>query len=254
MRALEGKVAVVSGASSGIGRATARLFAEEGARVVVGARRREALDDLVAEITAAGGAAVAHAGDVKEEACAGALVDMAVGTFGGLDIAFNNAGTLGEMGPVTEVSLAGWHDTLDTNLTAAFLGAKHQLPAMIARGGGSLVFTSTFVGQGVGFPGMAAYAASKAGLVGLTQVLAAEFGEKGIRVNAILPGGTDTPMGRSVADTDEAKAFVEGLHALKRIASPEEIARSVLYLASDASSFTTGAALLVDGGVSISRT
>jgi NAD(P)-dependent dehydrogenase (short-subunit alcohol dehydrogenase family) len=251
MKALEDKVAIVTGASSGIGRATARLFAEEGARVVVSARRQQELDDLVAEIGA--GAAVAHAGDIREEACAEALVALAVGTFGGLDVAFNNAGSLGEMGPVTELSLSGWRDTLDTNLTGAFLGAKHQLPAMIARGGGSLVFTSTFVGHTVGFPGMAAYAASKAGLVGLTQVLAAEFGETGVRVNAILPGGTDTPMGRSVADTDEAKAFVEGLHALKRIATPEEIARSVLYLASDASSFTTGTALLADGGVSVSR-
>jgi NAD(P)-dependent dehydrogenase (short-subunit alcohol dehydrogenase family) len=125
---------------------------------------------------------------------------------------------------------------------------------MSDRGGGSLIFTSTFVGYTVGFPGMAAYAASKAGLIGLTQVLAAELGIKGIRVNAILPGGTDTPMGRAVAATPETKAFVERLHALKRIAEPEEIARSVLHLASDASSFMTGAALLVDGGVSISRT
>jgi NAD(P)-dependent dehydrogenase (short-subunit alcohol dehydrogenase family) len=230
------------------------LFADEGAKVVVAARRRTELDELVAEIVAAGGAAIAHAGDVKEEACAEALVSLAAREFGGLDIAFNNAGILGEMGPVTDLSLAGWRDTLETNLTSAFLGAKHQVPAMIERGGGSLIFTSTFVGHTAGMPGMAAYGASKAGLIGLTQVLAAEFGTKGIRVNAILPGGTDTPMGRAAASTPEAKAFVEGLHALKRIAAPEEIARSVLHLASEASSFMTGAALLVDGGVSINRT
>ncbi len=216
-------------------------------------RRRQALEQLVADVTAEGGTAVARAGDVRDEACAKALVALAVETYGGLDIAFNNAGTLGEMGPVAEVSLAGWRETLDTNLTSAFLGAKHQLPAMIARGGGSLIFTSTFVGHTAGMPGMAAYAASKAGLIGLTQVLAAEVGADGIRVNAILPGGTDTPMGRTVADTPEATAFVENLHALKRIAAPEEIARSVLYLASAASSFTTGTAMLVDGGVSICR-
>jgi NAD(P)-dependent dehydrogenase (short-subunit alcohol dehydrogenase family) len=251
---LSEKVAIVTGASSGIGRATARLFADEGAKVVVAARRRTELDELVAEIVAAGGAAIAHAGDVKEEACAEALVSLAAREFGGLDIAFNNAGILGEMGPVTDLSLAGWRDTLETNLTSAFLGAKHQVPAMIERGGGSLIFTSTFVGHTAGMPGMAAYGASKAGLIGLTQVLAAEFGTKGIRVNAILPGGTDTPMGRAAASTPEAKAFVEGLHALKRIAAPEEIARSVLHLASEASSFMTGAALLVDGGVSINRT
>ena len=125
---------------------------------------------------------------------------------------------------------------------------------MVARGGGSLIFTSTFVGHTVGFPGMAAYAASKAGLIGLVQVIAAEWGAKGIRANAVLPGGTDTAMGQAVADTPDKRRFVEGLHALKRLAAPEEIARSVLYLASDQASFVTGTALLVDGGVSITRT
>jgi NAD(P)-dependent dehydrogenase (short-subunit alcohol dehydrogenase family) len=254
MTALADKVAIVTGASSGIGHATARLFANEGARVVVSARRRAELDALVAEIEDAGGQAIAVAGDVRDESLAKALVDTAVGRFGGLDVAFNNAGTTGTMGAVLELSLADWQDTLDTNLTSAFLGARHQVPAMLERGGGSLIFTSTFVGHTVGFPGMAAYAASKAGLVGLTQVIAAEFGARGIRANAILPGGTDTPMGRAVASTPDMRAFVEGLHALKRIAAPEEIAQSVLYLASDASTFTTGTALLVDGGVSINRT
>lgn len=254
MTSLRGKVAIVTGASSGIGRATALLFAREGAEVVVTARRRQALEQLVAEIAAEGGMAVARAGDIRDEACAKALVALAVESYGGLDIAFNNAGTLGEMGPATGLSTEGWRDTLDTNLTGAFIGAKYQLHAMKARGGGSLIFNSTFVGHTAGMPGMAAYAASKAGLIGLTQVLAAEFGASGIRVNAILPGGTDTPMGRTVADTPEATAFVENLHALKRVAAPEEIARSVLYLASDASSFMTGAAMPVDGGISICRT
>ena len=254
MAALADKVAIVTGASSGIGRATATLFAQEGAKVVVSARRQAALDALVAEIEADGGRAVAVAGDVRDEGLAAALVNAAVRRFGGLDIAFNNAGTVGEMAPVPELSLAGWRDTVETNLTSAFLAAKHQLPAMIARGGGSLVFTSTFVGHTVGFPGMGAYAASKAGMIGLVKVIAAEFGAKGIRANAILPGGTDTPMGRAVANTPEIRAFVENLHALKRIAAPAEIARSVLHLASDAASFITGAAILVDGGVSIART
>lgn len=254
MAALADKVAIVTGASSGIGRATAALFAQEGAKVVVSARRQAALDALVAEIEADGGHGVAVAGDVRDEGLAAALVDAAVSRFGGLDIAFNNAGTIGEMAPVPDLSLAGWRDTVETNLTSAFLAAKHQLPAMIARGGGSLVFTSTFVGHTVGFPGMGAYAASKAGMIGLVQVVAAEFGAKGIRANAILPGGTDTPLGRAVASTPEIRAFVENLHALKRIAAPAEIARSVLHLASDAASFITGAAILVDGGVSIART
>jgi NAD(P)-dependent dehydrogenase (short-subunit alcohol dehydrogenase family) len=254
MPALINKIAIVTGASSGIGRATAKLFAAEGAHVVVTARRHEELEKLVAEIAAAGGKAMALAGDVKDETFAHSLVVAAIRSFGGLDIAFNNAGSLGEMGPTPHVSLNGWTDTIETNLTSAFLGAKHQIPVMLDRGGGSLIFTSSFVGYTAGMPGVAAYAASKAGLIGLTQALAAEFGPRGIRVNAILPGGTDTAAAQAMIGTPEGRVFVEGLHALKRISTPEEIAKSVLYLASDASSFTTGTAMLVDGGVSINRT
>jgi NAD(P)-dependent dehydrogenase (short-subunit alcohol dehydrogenase family) len=254
MPQLANKTAIVTGASSGIGLATAKLFVREGASVVLSARRAKILDELVAEIEAAGGRAVAVAGDVREEAHAAALVRAAVENFGGLDIAFNNAGSNGEMGPTPEISLTGWNETLAVNLTGAFLGAKHQIPAMLARGGGSLIFTSSFVGTTAGFPGVAAYAASKAGLIGLTRALAVEFGPRGVRVNALLPGGTDTPLAQAWVATPEALAFVEGLHALKRRARPDEIARSALYLACDASSFTTGTALLADGGVSINRT
>lgn len=253
MGELSNKVAIVTGASSGIGHATARLFAREGARVVVGARREKELDALVEEITEADGEAVALAGDVTDEGYAEALVELANVRFGGLDVAFNNAGSLGAMKPAPELTLAEFEDTLRTNLTSAFLSAKHQIPAMLKRGGGSIIFTSTFVGHTVGFPNMAAYAASKAGLNGLTQTIAVEFAARGIRVNALLPGGTDTPMGRITANSPEAMEFVRGLHAMKRIATPEEIARSALYLASGASSFTTGIALLADGGVSINR-
>ncbi len=253
MQTLQDKVAIVTGASSGIGRATARIFAREGAAVVIGARRREELEKLAAEIEAEGGRAHALAGDVREEAYAAALVDAAVTRFGGLDVAFDNAGALGAMGPTAELTLAQWRDALDVNLTSAFLGAKHQIPALLARGGGSLIFTSTFVGSTVGFAGAAAYAASKSGLIGLVRALAAELGPHGVRVNALLPGGTDTPMAHEMNGTPEAMAAVRRLHALQRIATPEEQARSALYLASDASSFTTGTALLVDGGVSIYR-
>ncbi len=253
MGQLSGKVAIVTGASSGIGYAAAKLFAKEGAKIVATARRQGELDSLVAQIGQDGGEAVAIAGDVRDEQLALALVETAVGRFGGLDIAFNNAGSTGEAAPVPEIPVDAWRESLDINLTSAFLGAKHQIPAMVARGGGSIIFTSTFVGHTAGFPGMGAYAASKAGLIGLMQVIAAEFGPKGIRANALLPGGTDTPMGRAATGTPEARAFVEGLHALKRLALPEEIARSALYLASDASSFTTGSALMADGGVSINR-
>lgn len=254
MGVLSNKVAIITGASSGIGEATARLFAREGAKLVVTARRAPELAAVVDEIERQSGEAVAVPGDIRDEAVARSLVEAATTRFGGLDIAFNNAGALGEMAPAPEISADGWRATLETNLTSAFLCAKHQIPAMVLRGGGSVIFTSSFVGHTIGFPGMAAYAASKAGMVGLTQVIAAEFGVQGIRANAILPGGTDTAAGREVADTPEARAFIAGLNALKRLAEPEEIARSVLYLASEASSFMTGAAMLVDGGVSITRT
>jgi NADP-dependent 3-hydroxy acid dehydrogenase YdfG len=160
MHALENKVAIVTGASSGIGRATAKLFAREGARLVVTARREAELSTLVDEIRDVGGTAVALAGDIRDEPLARELVAFAKRQYGGLDVAFNNAGTTGELVPVTEVTSTAWHDVIETNLTSAFLGAKYQLPALLERRGGSLIFTATFVGHTVGFPGMAAYAAS----------------------------------------------------------------------------------------------
>lgn len=253
MGRLLNKVAIVTGASAGIGRETARLFAAEGARVVAGARRQAELDNLVTEIRAAGGEAVAVAGDVRSEAFHQALVRAAVDSYGRLDIAFNNAGTLGEGGPSTEVSADGFADTVAINLTASFLAAKHQIAEMVKHGGGSVIFTSTFVGYSFAFPGVAAYAASKSGLIGLTQALAAEFGPRQVRVNAILPGAVDTDMYRAMNDTADKQAFITGLHALKRVAQPAEIARSVLYLASDDASFVTGTASLIDGGASITR-
>jgi len=254
MKRLSGKVAVITGASSGIGRETALLFAKEGAKLVLGARREKELDELVAQIRSNDGEAVALAGDVRSEDYAKSLVALAVERFGRLDVAFNNAGTLGESGASTGVSEGGWADTLAINLTGSFLGAKHQIAQMLQNGGGSVIFTSTFVGYSFAFPGVAAYAASKSGLIGLTQALAAEFGPSGVRVNAILPGAVDTDMYRTMNNTSESQAFITGLHALKRVAKPEEVARSVLYLASDDSAFVTGTASLVDGGASITRT
>jgi NAD(P)-dependent dehydrogenase (short-subunit alcohol dehydrogenase family) len=253
MNALNGKVAVIGGASSGIGKAAALLFARQGAALVLGARREPLLAELVEDIRREGGRALAVAGDVRDEAFAERLTATAVDEFGGLDIAFNNAGTLGPLGPSLAHSASEWRDVLETNLSSAYYSAKYQIPAMLARGAGSVIFTSTFVGHTAAFPGTAAYAASKSGLIGLTQALAVEFGGRGIRVNALLPGGTDTAMGRQMSNTPEALALVAELHALKRLAMPEEIAQAALYLASDASSFVTGTAMLVDGGVSIQR-
>ena len=254
MSRLSGKVAIVTGASSGIGRATAKLFSQEGAKVVVGARREAELAALVREIKAEGGEALALAGDVQSEQYARDLVAAAEKAFGRLDIAFNNAGTIGPAGPTTGVEEKDWSSALAINLTASFLAAKHQIPAMLKHGGGSIVFTSTFVGYTTAFPGVAAYAASKSGLIGLTQALAAEYGPQGIRVNAVLPGAIDTPMYQEVNNTPEQQAWLTNLHALKRVGRPEEVARSVLYLASDDAAFVTGTAHLVDGGLSITRT
>ncbi|MBS3650585.1 SDR family oxidoreductase [Pseudaminobacter sp. 19-2017] len=256
MTILTDKVAIITGASSGIGKAAAKLFSQAGASVVLSGRRSEELADVVAEIKGAGGSAVSVTGDVRAESHAKKLVETAIEEFGGLDIAFNNVGSSGAMGAVTDLTLDGWDDTLRTNLTSAFLSAKHQLPALINRGGGALVFTSSFVGNTVGFPGMAAYAAAKAGLVGLVQTIAAEFGSRGVRANALLPGGTDTPSNAAnlPGAASETRGFIEGLHALKRLARPEEIAQAALFLVSPAASFMTGAAVLADGGVSINRT
>lgn len=249
---LTDKVIILTGASSGIGAAAARLFAARGAKLVLGARRRDRLEALAAEVTAAGGQAVSVAGDVAEDAHAEALVAAALATYGRLDGAFNNAGMVGDMGPLPQMEPETWHRVLAVNLTSAFHLARHQIPAMLANGGkGAIVFTSTFVGHGVGLPGMAAYAASKSGLIGLTQVLAAEHGAAGLRVNALLPGGTLTEMAPSDAG---ALSWIAGLHALKRIAEPEEIAAAAAFLLSDDASFVTGSAMFADGGNSICKT
>ncbi len=256
MALFTGKVAIVTGASSGIGRAAAIAFAEEGASVVVSGRREAGLESVVGTIVDAGGSAMAVAGDVRDESHAAALVDAALKRFGGLDVAFNNAGAVGAVGPLPDLTGDGWEDTLRTNLTGAFFAAKHQIPAMLRRGGGSLVFTSSFVGNTVAFPGLAAYAAAKAGVIGLVQVIAAEFGARGIRANAVLPGGIDTPSNAAnlPGAAPETRPFIEGLHAMKRLGRPEEIAQAALFLASGRAGFITGTALVADGGASISRT
>ena len=250
---LQGRVAIVTGASSGIGQAAAKLFAQEGARLVLGARRKGRLDEIVLGIREDGGDAVAIAGDVQDEHYAAELVETAVTSFGGLDIGFNNAGMVGSMSDAPAMAAEDWHTTLQTNLTGAFYAAKHQIPAMQDRGSGSIIFTSSFVGYTIGFPGMAAYAASKAGLIGMTQCLAVEHGRNGIRINALLPGGTKTPMAGRFSDDPAAAEGIAQFHALKRMAEPPEIAQAALFLASDAASFVTGSAMLVDGGNSITK-
>ncbi|MGE0210875.1 MAG: SDR family oxidoreductase [Parvibaculaceae bacterium] len=249
---LEGKAIIITGASSGIGAAAALLFAAEGANVVLGARRSAELEALAGEINRSNGRAVFLAGDVKDEGYAAALADLALREFGALDGAFNNAGIVGDMVSIPEMRIGNWSEVISVNLTSAFLAAQAQIPIM-ARQGGSIVFTSSFVGfSNGGMPGMGAYAASKAGMIGLMRSLASDHAADGIRVNALLPGGTVTPAAGE-GDPDILE-FIASLHPMKRMAEPHEIAQAALFLLSDRSSFMTGSPMLVDGGISVRLT
>ena len=246
---LDGQSIIITGASSGIGAAAARLFAKAGAKLVLGARRADRIRQLADEIVKQGGTAVWLDGDVGDEGYAAGLVDLAVTSHGGLDGAFNNAGTTGDLSPVHEMETRNWDTVIATNLTSAYYAAKYQIPAIERRGGGAVVFTSSFVGPAsAGLPGMAAYAASKAGLVGLVRSLAVDHGPGGIRINALLPGGTITAM---AGDDPDVHEYIAGLHPLQRMATPDEIAETAMFLLSDQSSFITGSALFADGGVSV---
>ena len=244
MTSLHSKVAIITGASSGIGRATARLFARERASVVLNARGVDALESVAEEIRRDGGQAAAIPGDVTLADTHVRLVETALERFGRLDIAINNAGTVGQIAPLADLDPDSWHAVLSGNLTSAFLAARVQIPAMLETGGGALVFVSSFVGTSVGLPGMAAYGAAKAGLMGLVKGITADYAAVGVRANALLPGGTDTAMAGDQAQKDWAAS----LHALKRIAEPEEIAAAALFLAGPMGSFVAGSALYADGG------
>lgn len=248
MTRLDGKVVVITGGNSGIGRATAERVASEGAAVVIGARREDVGDDVVAAIRAAGGQAVFVPTDVTVEADVARLVDTAVGEFGRLDAAFNNAGGGSAFGPVQELTEEGWRADVDLNLTSVFLSMKHQVPALLAAGGGAIVNNASNLGV-VGMPTAGPYVAAKHGVIGLTRAAALELARAGVRVNALVTGGVDTPMFRStMGASPEGAAHIAGLHPVNRVARPEEIASFVAYLLSGESTFVTGAALAIDGG------
>lgn len=248
---LKGKVAIITGGSSGIGQATALLFAKEGAKVVIAARRPEAGNRTVNMIKKKGGKAIFIKTDVAKESDVKNLIKETVKRFKKIDILFNNAGI--ELSkPVTETSAEELAKVLDVNLKGVFYGCKHAIPYMIKNKGGSIINTASTAGV-VGSPNLAAYCASKGGVILLTKEIALDYAKKGIRVNAVCPGAIMTPMLKRFIDSSpnpkETKKQMAAMHPVARLGKPEEIANAVLFLASNESSFITGHALLVDGGL-----
>ncbi len=252
MRDMEGKVALVTGASSGIGRATAEAFAEAGASVVLAARREDELAGLAADLHGRGQEASWIRTDVSVAADVERMVTHAVETFGGLDCAVNAAGTEGRIAPITELSEDDWDRVLAVNLTGTFLCVKHEARAMLAAGNGGSIVNVGSVNSFLGFAGGAGYVSSKHGQVGLTSSASAELAPQGVRVNIVCPGIIDTAMHRRVRELagDEVfeEAFRSRVHS-RRPGQPEEIARAILFLCSDDASYITGATLTPDGGL-----
>jgi NAD(P)-dependent dehydrogenase (short-subunit alcohol dehydrogenase family) len=240
-----GQAALVTGAASGIGRATAKAFADAGAGVVLVDRDEEKLQALLAEIKNAGQNAILLVGDVSDEEFAKAAVARAVSEFGQLDMAYNNAGILGPMCPLTEETGEGYDAVNAVNLRGIWTFLKHELIQMKKQGSGAIVNCSSLGGL-VGLPGRAAYHATKHGVIGLTKSAALDVAAEGIRVNAVCPGCIETPMGDAI-EPDAMKAFLKN-QPVGRMGRPEEIASAVLWLCSPAASLVLGVALPVDGG------
>src|SRR5215471_17696149 len=245
---LEGKVVLITGASRGIGAATARLFAQARAAVVLASRNAEDLARLEEEIKASGGEALAVVTDVADAASVQALVQRAVATYGRLDLAVNNAGVAGGNRPLVEVTEETFDRVIAINLKGVFLGMKYEIPAMVAAGGGAIVNVSSTVGLVGTGAGIAPYIASKHGVVGLTKAAALEYAGQHIRVNAIAPGTTRTSVNEQWIDTEQIRQRITSGIPLGRIADPSEVAEVILWLCSDAASYVTGVTLPVDGG------
>ncbi len=243
---LKDKVAIITGAASGIGKATAKLFAEHGAKVVVADIDKDGGSQIVTQIQNGGNEAIFVETDVTLKVDTEKMVAQTVETYGKLDILFNNAGIAMRL-PVAELSEEDWHRCLDVNLTAVFLCAKAAIPAMLKNGCGSIINMSSIYGV-VGADVRAAYVASKGGVTNLTRGMALDYAENNIRVNCICPGFVETPLVAGVIKTPEEYQTLADKHPMRRLGQPEEIAYGALYLASDESAFVTGIALPIDGG------
>ncbi len=254
MSNMSGRVALVTGASSGIGRATAELFATKGARVVVAARRQEELDSLVMAIESRGGTASGIRTDVSVSADVGRMVEHAITTFGRLDYAVNNAGIEGRFAGIMELEEDEWDRVLGINLKGTFLCMRMEARAMLAAGHGGAIVNVGSVNSFLGFATGAAYCTSKHGLIGLTTSVSAELASQGVRVNLVCPGIVDTPMHRRLrsdfGDDVYDKGVLPSVH-LRRAGEPEEIARSIVFLCSDDASYITGTTLTPDGGFTL---
>jgi len=250
MSRLEGKVALITGAGNGMGRAASLLFAGEGARIVVVDAVADAGHDTVAAVTDAGGEAAFVQADVSDEAQVAAMVAFATDTFGALHVLYNNAGIFpADDGGVTETAVDTWDRVMDVNLKGVWLGCKHAVPALIGSGGGSIVNVASFVAlMGAATPQIA-YTASKGGVLALTREIAVEHARNGIRANSLCPGPIDTPMLRTLmSDPEWARRRLAHI-PMGRPGHAEELAKAALFLASDDSSYMTGSALVVDGGI-----
>jgi len=248
-RPFEGKVALVTGASSGIGRACALAFAREGAQVVIGDVSVDGGKETAHLITEAKGEAIFFKSDVSKRANVEALIQTAVRTYGRLDYACNNAGIEGTQALTADYPEEVWNRVLSTNLTGVWLCMKYEIPQMLKQGGGVIVNMSSILGT-VGFANASAYVAAKHGLIGLTKTAAIEYATQGIRVNAVCPAFIYTPMLErgGMQEGSELYTAIASLHPVKRMGKPEEVAEAVTWLCSDAASFVTGHAMLVDGG------